>query len=194
MTTPSTSLLSMSSSDELFSLENILESKDRYYHSFIMYLHHTYCIENIYFWQDVQKYKSNPTLEIYQAIIERYITVNAPYEINIPCHMRQNLLTSRNRNHTCFDEAAETILELVRTNSFLPWYCQQKTERSCTLSPSLSVPNYCSDRLSFSSFRSVTSMGSFCSHLFVSEKRNKLSRLFERKKQAWIIKMKRVIT
>ncbi|KAI9470778.1 MAG: RGS domain-containing protein [Benjaminiella poitrasii] len=197
------SLLSLPSSDEepLYTLETILESKEAYYeqyHSFITYLHHTYCIENLYFWQDVQSYRSSPTFEAYQKIIEKYIAVNAPYEINIPCDMRQDLLSAQQANcNECFDEAAETIFELIRMNSFLPWCCQQqKTRRS--ISPSLSVPNYCQiSRPSFSSLRSVTSMGSFYSHFFVGEKReknSKLADLFQRKRQAFIVKMKRAIS
>ncbi|KAL0142801.1 RGS domain-containing protein [Mucor lusitanicus] len=166
------------------SLESILESRDHHYDNFSLYMHHTYCIENLYFYQDVQDYKRNPTLTAYQTMIKNYIATNAPHEINIPCDMRHQLLGSHTPH--CFDEAAESILELIRVNSYLPWYQDQCTNNNAppppryyasakrnSLSPSMSFPDRCNllrhqqsssfsiSRPSFSSVRSTSATSMF---------------------------------
>lgn len=198
------------------SLEYILESRDNHYDNFSLFMHHTYCIENLYFYQDVQDYKRNPTLNAYQTIIKNYITTNAPHEINIPCDMRQQLLD----NHTphCFDEAAESILELIRVNSYLPWYQDQCTNSNAryspsarnSLSPSMSFPDRCNlihhqqsssfsiSRPSFSSVRSSSAVSMFnfmdksrSKEGASSSNHNKLSSMLQRKRQALMIRMKK---
>ncbi|GAN02127.1 hypothetical protein MAM1_0017c01567 [Mucor ambiguus] len=203
------------------SLESMLESRDHRYDNFSLYMHHTYCIENLYFYQDVQDYKRNPTLTAYQAMIKNYIATNALHEINIPCDMRHQLLD----NHTphCFDEAAESILELIRVNSYLPWYQDQCTNDSNgpryyssatrnSLSPSMSFPDrrdlmhhqpsfsFSISRPSFSSVRSTSAASMFN---FMDKSRNKddsassnsnhskLSSILQRKRQALMIRMKK---
>lgn len=200
------------------SLESILESRDHHYDNFSLYMHHTYCIENLYFYQDVQDYKRNPTLNAYQTMIENYITTNAPHEINIPCDMRHQLLDSHTPH--CFDEAAESILELIRVNSYLPWYQDQCASKSNvppryspsarnSLSPSMSFPDRCNlihhqqsssfsiSRPSFSSVRSASATSMFN---FVDKSRtkdgsssssSKLSSMLQRKRQALMIRMKK---
>lgn len=199
------------------SLESILESKDNHYDNFALYMHHTYCIENLYFWQDVQNYRLNPAFTTYQTMIKNYIVTSAPHEINIPCDMRQQLLD----HHTphCFDEAAESILELIRVNSFLPWhqdYNATATTRYSTatrnsLSPSMSFPDrwnlseyqqtssFNTSRPSFSSVRSSSAKSMFN---FMDKSRNNadgsststttnISGMFQRKRQALMIRMKK---
>ncbi|KAI8982230.1 hypothetical protein BDF20DRAFT_834870 [Mycotypha africana] len=120
------------------SLTALLEQQENseVYDDFILYLHQTYCIENLYFWQNVQRYKANPSWIQFEEMIENFILVNSPYEINIPCELREDILvlSNNNNNHLkiddsnhkdlkidCFDAAAELILELLRVNSFIPW-------------------------------------------------------------------------
>jgi hypothetical protein len=200
------------------SLESILESKDDHYDNFVLYMHHTYCIESLYFWEDVQNYRLNPAFTTYQTMLQNYIVTNAPHEINIPCDMRQQLLD----HHTphCFDEAAESILELIRVNSFLPWYqdynattatkCYSTAKRS-SLSLSMSFPDrwnlikhqqsssFSINRPSFSSVRSSSAVSMFN---FMDKARNnadspsittttKISGMFQRKRQALVIRMKK---
>ncbi|KAL9551183.1 hypothetical protein MBANPS3_004385 [Mucor bainieri] len=157
------------------SLESILETRDHHYDNFSL----------------KPDYKRNPTLTAYQTMIKNYIASNAPHEINIPCDMRHQLL----KNHTphCFDEAAESILELIRVNSYLPWYQDQCNNNSnvpryyasatrSSLSPSMSFPDRCNlihhqqsssfsiSRPSFSSVRSTSAASMFN---FMDKSRNK---------------------
>jgi hypothetical protein len=182
-------LLRIMADNHEITLESVLDVKSQHYDNFTIYLHHTYCIENLYFWQDVHRYKLQPTHKKYKTMIENYIIANAPYEINIPCEMRQDILD----HHTphCFDEAAESILELLRVNSFLPWYQDRyflpKRHRN-SLSPSMSFPGDIMSqhtRTSFSSLRASSSLFQFDPH------HTKLTSLFQRKRQAFMIRMKK---
>ncbi|KAI8643092.1 hypothetical protein BD408DRAFT_331415, partial [Parasitella parasitica] len=108
-------------------------------------------------------------------MINNYIVTNAPYEINIPWDMRQNVLD--NHSPHCFDEAAEAILELIRVNSYLPWYQDHCNTHYVaprnSLSPSLSFPerwniikhkqssSFSISRPSFSSVRSSSATSMF---------------------------------
>ncbi|KAK4514073.1 uncharacterized protein ATC70_006081 [Mucor velutinosus] len=151
-------------------------------------------------------------------MIKNYIATNAPHEINIPCDMRRQLLDCHTPH--CFDEAAESILELIRVNSYLPWYqnqCTSNDNAPCyypsarsSLSPSMSFPDRCNltyhqqtssfsiSRPSFSSVRSTSAASMFN---FMDKSRNKegspssnhskLSSLLQRKRQALMIRMKK---
>lgn len=170
-------------------LESILESRNDHllYHDFIFYLQQTYCLENLLFYQDVQDYRRDPHASRYQFIITRYILVNSAQEINIPCDMREELILNQVFLDTSFDEAAESILELIRVNSFLPWWYQRNTNRRNTLSPSNSVPehrwpNLFTNRPSFSSLRDVG---------IASKQKRSISNLFQRKTQAMLVRVKR---
>ncbi|OAD66266.1 hypothetical protein PHYBLDRAFT_71150 [Phycomyces blakesleeanus NRRL 1555(-)] len=58
------------------------------------------------------------------AIVSMYITSDAPHEINIPCEIRLKLLDQLKQNNyhpSIFTPASNYILELMRTNSFIPW-------------------------------------------------------------------------
>ncbi|OBZ89888.1 hypothetical protein A0J61_02054 [Choanephora cucurbitarum] len=121
----------------LFTLESVLDPKHEHHHSFVMYLNHTFCIESYSFWQDTQDYRLNPTLAMYQVMVDTYIVAGAPQEINIPCEMRQDIL--RQFSICCFDQAAESILELIRINSFLPWYQENYPVVKCTQRKSISA-------------------------------------------------------
>lgn len=172
-------------------LESILESKNEHllYHDFIFYLRQTYCLENLLFYQDVQEYRCKPNASRYQLIIKRYILVDSAQEINIPCDMRQELIQNRLYLKSSFDEAAESILELIRVNSFLPWWYERNVNRRNTLSPSNSVPenrwpssNLFTNRPSFNSLRDVD----------VSSKQKKsLGNLFQRKTLAMMVRVKK---
>lgn len=190
----------------IITLESILElkSKHQFYHDFILYLQHTYCLENWLFYQDVQDYRSNPTPKKYQLVISRYIEVNSPHEINIPCDMRESLINSNSIQEDIFDEAAESILELIRVNSFLPWWYERQNSITCSitppqfnnkrrntlLTPSLSVPEnrwhqlFTTGRSSFTSLRSIT----------IEEKKKEertTGGLFTRKRQALMYRVKK---
>lgn len=176
-------------------LESLLEFRNKHqsYHDFILYLQHTYCLENLLFYQDVQDYRSKPSVKKYQSIITKYVMVNSPQEINIPCDMRQSLIMEKNINKASFDEVAESILELIRVNSYLPWYYHRSTvgkNRRNTLTPSLSVPehrwqNLFTSRPSFASLRDVEP----CDHQ-LKQKKN-ISTLFQRKRQALLVRVKK---
>ena len=169
------------------SLESILDFRNKHplYHEFIIYLQQSYCLENVLFYQEVQDYRSKPTYKKYQTILHKYILVNAPHEINIPCEMRQALMMNEKSEPSSFDEAAESILELIRVNSYMPWYFQRnhsKCSRRNTLTPSLSVPEHrwqglfsTSSRPSFASLRDVD--------IFTPQQEKKIG-LFQRKKKA----------
>jgi hypothetical protein len=180
-------------------LESVLDIKSQYYDDFTIYLHHTYCIENLYFWQDVQHYRLKPAYNKYKTMIENYIITNAPHEINIPCDMRQGILD----HHTphCFDEAAESVYELIRVNSFLPWYQDHyllttapPTHRN-SLSPSLSFPNdflkQQHTRSSFSSLRAPFNYSTPSLFHFDPHHHSRLTSLFQKKRQAFMIRMKK---
>lgn len=181
-------------------LESILNVKNQYYDDFTIYLHHTYCIENLYFWQDVEDYRFKPTYKKYRTMIENYIVPSAPHEINIPCHMRQDILDQHTPH--CFNEAAESVLELIRVNSFLPWYQDHylldnaPPRHRNSLSPSLSLPNEFMKeqrlRASFSSLRgpSTNSTHSLV-HFGPQHHRTKLANLFQSKREAFMIRMKK---
>jgi hypothetical protein len=88
----------------------------------------TYCYENIQFWQAVQCYKANPAMCLYKKIVEDHIYPNAPFEINIPCEIRREIIYSE-PNEAIFDKAADAILELIR-NSFIPWHLSVDQKKS----------------------------------------------------------------
>ncbi|KAI7892372.1 RGS domain-containing protein [Mucor mucedo] len=172
-------------------LESILESRHEHllYHDFIFYLRQTYCLENLLFYQDVQDYRRKPNADCYQYIITQYILVDAAQEINIPCDMRQELILNRDYGKSTFDEAAESILELIRVNSFLPWWHQRNVNRRNTLSPSNSVPehrwpssNFFTNRPSFNSLRDVD---------VSSKQKRSLGNLFQQKTLAMMVRVKK---
>lgn len=175
-------------------LESILELKNKHelYQDFILYLKQTYCLENVLFYQDVQEYQYKPTKSRYKAIIERYILVNSTQEINIPCEMRQDLINNQIYVKSSFDQATESILELIRVNSYLPWWYQHHhhhhhpTSYRNSLTPSMSVPehrwqNLFTSRPSFTSLRDVKCV----------EQKEKKNNLFQRKRQALMIRVKK---
>lgn len=173
----------------LHTLESILELKNKHilYHDFIFYLQQTYCLENLLFYQDVQDYRRKPNASRYQFIITQYILVNSPQEINIPCDMREELILNQVFSDSSFDEAAESILELIHVNSFLPWWYQRNTNRRNTLSPSNSVPehrwqNLFTNRPSFNSLRDVD--------VCIKEKKS-IATLFQKKRQAIMVRVKK---
>lgn len=185
-------------SNHEFTLESILELKDERYIDFTIYLKHTYCIENLYFWEDVQAYRLEPTVYKCNTILQHYIITNSPYEINIPCDMREKLL-GNDASPTCFDETAEMILELIRINSFLPWYhtfySNHRYRHSTSfLSPSISFQDKWHfksqfvnvSRPSFSSLRSPSSLSSSSTNNY----RTKLAHLFQRQKNSLVFKWK----
>lgn len=163
----------------MITLEAILASRDDKYASFSIYLQNTYCIENLFFWQDVQHYKSNPTLDKYKFMIQTYIVTNSPYEINIPCQMRQKLLCN-DCTPQCFDDSEDTVLELLRINSFIPWYhtiYQQNLHRQYRHSVIVSCPEHMS-RPSFSSVRVPSPPA--------NSLRNKFKLLFNKSKKTFL--------
>ncbi|KAI9024446.1 RGS domain-containing protein [Phycomyces nitens] len=73
------------------------------------------------------------------AIVSMYITSDAPHEINIPCDIRQRLLDQlrlHNYHPTIFASASNYILELMRSNSFIPWILELQPQSSSKSSPS----------------------------------------------------------
>ncbi|KAI8878963.1 regulator of G protein signaling superfamily [Backusella circina FSU 941] len=109
-------------------LESVLEDPNsNQFQQFTAYLNQSYCIENLGFWLAAQRYKACQEQDLpYECthIINRYIHPNSPQEINIPCDMRQTIIDYYNKGQyepTIFDSAADSVLELMRVNSFLPW-------------------------------------------------------------------------
>ncbi|KAL0075054.1 RGS domain-containing protein [Phycomyces blakesleeanus] len=67
------------------------------------------------------------------AIVSMYITSDAPHEINIPCEIRLKLLDQLDQNNyhpSIFTPASNYILELMRTNSFIPWLLEPNSPDS----------------------------------------------------------------
>ncbi|CEP20136.1 hypothetical protein [Parasitella parasitica] len=146
-------------------------------------------------------------------MVNNYIVTDAPHEINIPWDMRQNVL-DRHTPH-CFDEAAEAILELIRVNSYLPWYqdhCNNNNTHYVparnSLSLSLTFPDrwniikhkqsssFSISRPSFSSVRSSSAASMFNLASDNNSRANpastnKLAGMFQRKRQALMIRMKK---
>lgn len=61
-------------------------------------------------------------------IVDTFLSPNSPQEINIPCEMRQSILEQW-KTHECyhpatFNSARDSVMELMRVNSFLPWVSQ----------------------------------------------------------------------
>lgn len=61
-------------------------------------------------------------------IVDTFLSPNSPQEINIPCEMRQSILEQW-QTHGCyhpaiFNSARDSVMELMRVNSFLPWMAQ----------------------------------------------------------------------
>ncbi|KAI7864803.1 RGS domain-containing protein [Spinellus fusiger] len=175
------------------SLEDILDDTDSYlFQAFSSFLQQSYCHENLVFWLSVQKYKDDASVfhsldsfvlhqrsesEAYQytilqqnchEILNAHIYPNAPQEINIPCDIRQDILTHVQLNQypsTLFCAAAQAVLELMRANSFVPWIAESGyfcIPAHYPLSASLSFPDRWQlkqwirySRTSFSSLGSV---------------------------------------
>ncbi|KAI8369705.1 RGS domain-containing protein [Blakeslea trispora] len=194
----------------LHNQESVLNPEHEHHSSFMLYLHHTFCTENYSFWQDVQDYRLNPTLPMYQAMIDTYIVPNAPQEINIPCEMRQDIL--RQFSVCCFDQAAESILELIRVNSFIPWY-QENHFRRKSMATSISFPDRWNllskstlddekvvTRPSFASLRMddgsspmlrTVSAASMFDLSLQSKSKSRISSLLQRKREALLVRVKR---
>lgn len=66
------------------------------------------------------------------AILYNHIRPNSPQEINIPCEMRQEILQlvqeQGNYHPAVFAAATESVVELMRANSFIPW--TQRNQRT----------------------------------------------------------------
>lgn len=172
-------------------LESILElnHKHELYHDFLLYLKQTYCLENVLFYQEVREYQRKPTLSRYKTIINKYIQVNSAQEINIPCEMRQELIHNETYTKTSFDQALESILELIRVNSYLPWWYQHhhRHHHRNSLTPSMSVPEHrwqslFTSRPSFTSLRDVKCM---------EQRQEKKVNLFQRKRQALMVRVRK---
>ncbi|KAI7907343.1 RGS domain-containing protein [Cokeromyces recurvatus] len=113
------------------SLESILnDPTSDIFNEFTTYLNQTYCVENLTFWLATQEYNKiglqQERQELGERMIRLYILPNSSQEINIPYCIRQPILDfyySHKDHYTrcLFNEAADSVLELMRANSFLPW-------------------------------------------------------------------------
>ncbi|KAH8549120.1 RGS domain-containing protein [Umbelopsis sp. PMI_123] len=89
-------------------------------------------------------------------ILTTFICVNAPQEINIPCDMREEILyhvRSGNLHPMIFDSACESVLELMRVNSFIPWLSEIVAREQELQKQKLNKEAREANRLSISSFR-----------------------------------------
>ncbi|CAO3594740.1 unnamed protein product [Absidia cylindrospora] len=90
------------------------------------------------------------------AIVDTHVQSNSCLEINIPCDMRHSILNKvlEDGNEICdyhpdlFTPASEAVLELMRSNSFLPWLGQW--DPSMLPTPPLSDANFFSSSSSSS--------------------------------------------
>ncbi|KAJ2963005.1 hypothetical protein NQZ79_g1952 [Umbelopsis isabellina] len=75
----------------------------------------------------------------FDYIVDTFLSPNSPQEINIPCEMREYIL-NQYRLQGCyhpalFNLAKDSVLELMRVNSFIPWVSQLQS--STPSSPAL---------------------------------------------------------
>ncbi|ORY93451.1 RGS domain-containing protein [Syncephalastrum racemosum] len=136
-------------------LEAVLGYKSRWFDDFARYLQQSFCAENLAFWLAVQRYRHTDEDEC-MAIVMNHIQPNSPQEINIPCEMRQDILSQVRQGAyqpAIFAAAADSVLELMRANSFIPWSQQlnddphdyYKATTAASLPASYSFPENLSD-------------------------------------------------
>jgi hypothetical protein len=70
----------------------------------------------------------------FEYIVDTFLSPNSPQEINIPCDMREYIL-NQYRLQSCyhpalFNLAKDSVLELMRVNSFIPWVAQIQSSSS----------------------------------------------------------------
>jgi hypothetical protein len=138
-------------------------------------------MENLGFWLAAQRYKAcqeQDLLDECTHIINHYIRPNSPQEINIPCDMRQAIIEYYNKGQyepTIFDSAADSVLELMRVNSFLPWLmnswssessstCSSPTTANNNSNPHTSwpiIPNKSKKKTELSSSTSLAALSTF---------------------------------
>ncbi|KAI9266922.1 RGS domain-containing protein [Phascolomyces articulosus] len=119
-------------------LESVLDNQTTdYFREFEAFLHQTFCNENLAFWIAVQQYQreypDHGDEKQCHLIVHTHIRSNAIQEINIPCDMRQEILHQVYQDHYyhphIFDHAVDSILELMRANSFIPFLQQKQQEQ-----------------------------------------------------------------
>ncbi|KAI8085758.1 RGS domain-containing protein [Gilbertella persicaria] len=118
------------------------------------YLKSIYCIENLLFYQAVNQYQSNCDLyfkntnfdfsdlsahllvpqqqvhfrfirQQFQHILQNFVQIDAPHEINIPYEVRHQLLdlhqTQKLYHPALLHPASNAVVELLRINAFIPF-------------------------------------------------------------------------
>ncbi|KAG2227663.1 hypothetical protein INT45_004705 [Circinella minor] len=118
-------------------LESVLDNQTTdYFREFQAFLHQTFCNENLAFWIAIQQYQheypEHGDERTCHTIVHTHIRSNSIQEINIPCEMRQDILyqvyENRNYHPEVFTHAMDSVLELMRSNSFIP-FLQQKQQQ-----------------------------------------------------------------
>ncbi|KAI8063502.1 RGS domain-containing protein [Gongronella butleri] len=124
-----------------FTLERLLDNPSTPpFQEFSSFVRSRYCAENLFFWHAVRGYerdydaaqqqcdKTAGLLDQCMAIVRTYVEPNSPYEINIPCEMRDHIIDHVYQQHDCdpqvFVPASKVTLELMRVNAFLPWLAE----------------------------------------------------------------------
>ncbi|KAI8140867.1 RGS domain-containing protein [Fennellomyces sp. T-0311] len=116
-------------------LESVLDNQATdFFHDFQVFMHQTFCTENLTFWLAVQRYQKRfheGDESECQTIVRNHIRPNSTQEINIPCEMRQEILQQveeQNYHPTVFTAAVDSVVELMRANSYIP-FVQQKQQQ-----------------------------------------------------------------
>ena len=118
-------------------LESVLDNQTTdYFLEFQAFLQQTFCNENLAFWIAIQQYQveypDHGDEETCHAIVHTHIRSNSIQEINIPCEMRQDILhqvyENQNYHPEVFTHAMDSILELMRSSSFIPFLQQKQQE------------------------------------------------------------------
>jgi len=104
-------------------LSQLLEDA-KFKKDFAMFLCLQLCIENLHFWEAVQKYRTmqdNEARTEAKLIFEKYLDQGGPYEVTVPSKMKKEIeqqITEGRLTPILFDEAAGFILDLMEQDSF----------------------------------------------------------------------------
>lgn len=139
-TSPTTSL-SSNGSFKLPSLNDILSNMAPEPYSlknFSVFVKQNHCLEILEFIKSVDVYgqyfnnNSNHLLkQQWDYILNTFIRVNSPMEINLPCNIRDDLLTKLWNQHqpllpSCFNNAVDLVKDLMKENVYLPFISSAK--------------------------------------------------------------------
>jgi hypothetical protein len=113
---------------------------------FADFLSYQLSLENLLFWEEVQKFKTlHDQVELEhagKAIVEKYIRVGGIRQLNVSSSSQKAIMfatASNNFTPTCFDEAQNEILSLMKFNSYPQFILQQQASVSTHSQRSLAL-------------------------------------------------------